>query len=169
MDVISCKLGVKPVFINSAKVSAHNRQRYYWANWEFEQPEDKGILLSDVIESGVVDRDKSYCIDANYWKGGNLKSYFTKSRRQLVFESEDTACFDIDDVVSTDELGNKKLNDGYHYRKLTVTECERLQTVPEGYTNGVSNTQRYKMLGNGCTVNVLTHIFKSLPVEISFL
>ena len=52
--------------------------------------------------------------------------------------------------------------DNMHWRKLTVTECERLQTVPDGYTCGVSNTQRYKMLGNGWTVDVVKHIFEGL-------
>ena len=49
---------------------------------------------------------------------------------------------------------------GAKYRKLTPIECERLQTVPDNYTNHVSNTQRYKMLGNGWTVDVIAHIFK---------
>lgn len=168
MDVISEKLGVEPVFINSASVSAHNRQRYYWTNWEFEQPETQDIFLSDIIDSGVVNRDKSYCIDANYWKGGNLKSYFEKSRRQLVFESESLTSFNIDDVISVDDSGCKTLNDGFYYRKLTPVECERLQTIPEGYTDCVSNTQRYKMLGNGATVDVLAHIFKTMHTP-SFL
>ena len=48
------------------------------------------------------------------------------------------------------------------WRKLTPLECERLQTVPEGYTNHVSNTQRYKMLGNGWTVDVITAIMKGI-------
>ena len=52
--------------------------------------------------------------------------------------------------------------DNMHWRKLTVKECERLQTVPDGYTCGVSNTQRYKMLGNGWTVDVIKHIFEGL-------
>jgi len=55
--------------------------------------------------------------------------------------------------------------DNMHWRKLTVTECERLQTVPDGYTCGVSNTQRYKMLGNGWTVDVIKHIFEGLKEE----
>ena len=49
-------------------------------------------------------------------------------------------------------------------RKLTPTECERLQTVPDGYTEGVSNTQRYRMLGNGWTVDIIAHIFKNIPL-----
>ena len=144
MDIISDALDVEPMFINSDKVSAQNRQRYYWTNIPFTgryyEPIDKGILLQDVIESGYVDRDKSYCIDANYWKGGNKTQYFQKRRRQLVF-SDDTMA---------------------DYRKLTPLECERLQTVPEGYTAHVSNTQRYKMLGNGWTVDVIAHIMKGL-------
>ena len=150
LDVIGDLLGVEPVFINSALVSAQNRQRYYWANWTFGQPEDKGILLSDIIESGAVDRVKSYCIDANYYKGGSLKNYLEKSRRQIALsQSESRLCvFEIDDVRPV--------------RKLTPIECERLQTVPDNYTAHVSNTQRYKMLGNGFTVDVIAHIFKGI-------
>ena len=86
-DVISDLLGVQPILINSALLSAQNRQRLYWTNIPtVKQPEDKGLLLKDIVETGCVDRDKSYCIDANYHKGGNLKSYFEKHRRQLIFE-----------------------------------------------------------------------------------
>ena len=138
--VISEFLDCEPITINSNLVSAQNRHRLYWTNIPVDGlPEDKGIKLADIIESGNVDRDKAHCIDANYWKGGNLKSYFEKNRRQLVFGES------VDD-----------------YRKLTPIECERLQTVPENYTAHVSNTQRYKMLGNGWTVDVVAHILKNM-------
>ena len=52
-----------------------------------------------------------------------------------------------------------------YWRKLTPLECERLQTVPDNYTEGVSNTQRYKMLGNGWTVDVIAHIFKNMELD----
>ncbi|MEH7246487.1 DNA (cytosine-5-)-methyltransferase [Neobacillus niacini] len=140
-DVISKELGVEPIEINSSLVSAQTRTRLYWTNIpNVSRPADKGMKLSDIIENGYVDQDKSYCLDANYYKGGNLKSYFEKHRRQLVFSGESMK----------------------EYRKLTPLECERLQTVPEGYTECVSNTQRYKMLGNGWTVDVIAHIFKGL-------
>ena len=72
--------------INSALVSAQNRKRFYWTNIEgIDQPEDQGLVLADILMDGCVDRDKSYCIDANYYKGGNPKSYFEKGRRQLIF------------------------------------------------------------------------------------
>ena len=138
--VISEFLDCEPITINSNLVSAQNRHRLYWTNISVDGlPDDKGIKLADIIESGNVDRDKAHCIDANYWKGGNLKSYFEKNRRQLVFGES------VDD-----------------YRKLTPIECERLQTVPDNYTAHVSNTQRYKMLGNGWTVDVVAHILKNM-------
>ena len=151
LDVISEHLGVQPVFINSALLSAQNRQRYYWANWAFGQPEDKGILLADIIESGAVDRDKSYCIDANYFKGGSLKNYLDKKRRQVALSQSETRLCVFEDDDATRPV-----------RKLTPTECERLQTVPDNYTAHVSNTQRYRMLGNGWTVDVIAHIFKGI-------
>ena len=146
-DIISQYLGVSPIAINSSTLSAQNRQRLYWTNIPVSQPEDKGIKLKDILEDGVVDRDKSHCLDANYWKGGNLKSYFEKHRRQLVFETDPS-------VVAAD----------LKWRKLSPIECERLQTVPDNYTNHVSNTQRYKMLGNGMTVDVIAHILKGMKL-----
>lgn len=182
--IISDMLGVDPIEINSNLFSAQNRKRLYWTNIPFDTAiTDKNIKLKDIIEHGIVDRDKSHCLDANYWKGGNLTSYFEKHRRQLVF-SEDGLCH----VGLADVNGYDLMKRVYHiegkaptlnactggnrepkiavgetlWRKLTPLECERLQTVPEGYTEGVSNTQRYKMLGNGWTVDVVAHIFKGL-------
>ena len=221
---------VHKILINSALVSAQNRNRYYWTSFEATQPEDRGIVLADIIEDGFVDRDSSHCLDANYYKGGNLKSYFEKNRRQLVFKcgairgryivdgkradhivdsmagkteqrlelrkDEKTNTLTTvqkdNQVVFTEKLQTllatlykenaksmvkrsktgllvgsesqdfKQYKDGeLYYRKLTPqTECERLQTVPDNYTNHVSNTQRYKMLGNGWTVDVIAHLLK---------
>jgi DNA-cytosine methyltransferase len=231
-DIISEYLGVEPIEINSNLVSAQNRKRLYWTNIPVDGlPEDKGIVLADILEDGATDRKKSHCIDANYWKGGNLKSYFKKNRRQLVFDSEVKGARIVNRRL--DENGKRKDNDksiplqtqlelrlddkagclttvqkdsvvayplilqkarGYNkgglkakdgktptistsawehnnhltmdegttWRKLTPTEVERLQTVPDGYTDHVSNTQRYKMLGNGWTVEVIKHIMKGM-------
>ena len=187
-DVISDLIGVQPIKINSALLSAQNRVRLYWTNIpSVTVPEDKGIALADIIEDGFVDRDKSYCIDANYFRGGNLKRYFKRSSRQLVF-SKDGLCHvggnrqpkivqkphgynkgglkeDKSPSMTTSSWQHNNhltYDDGLTYRKLTPVECERLQTVPEGYTEGVSNTQRYKMLGNGWTVDVISHILKNI-------
>lgn len=184
---------VEKHLINSALVSAQNRQRYYWCNWKVEQPKDRGVVLADVLESGVMDQDKSYCIDANYFKGGNLKSYFEKHRRQLVFMGGTarvsergrrlTVCGTRRDdktgeVVRGYEVSADKktcalttvqkdnyVAEDYTIRKLTPRECFRLQTVPEHYIDkilacGVSNTQLYKIAGNGWTDEVIAHILK---------
>ena len=313
--VITKDLGVEPIMINSSLLSAQNRVRLYWTNIpNVTQPNDLGIVLKDIIEDGVTDRTKSHCLDANYFKGGNLKSYFEKHRRQLIFskdglchvgdadlkgndsikrvyhpdgksptlttmqgghrepkvlvksiqvgtvnkggqgdriyspegkgisltaqsggtagngnmlivggafrgryqedgstkqeleirpdektntvttvqkdnvliiaeatkkgytEIEDGNCFDATFPTSKTRRGrNMKdksncltaANYDYMryehptYRKLTCLECERLMTVPDNYTEGVSNTQRYKMLGNGWSVDVIKHIFSN--------
>lgn len=177
--------------INSSLVSAQNRNRYYWTNiLGVDQPEDKNILLKDILEFGVVDRDKSFCLDANYWKGTNVEQYIKKRRRQIAFTETRTEeakkiraefrkkygrdfsprrgkelvarkdgkmnCLTATYSLKEHTLIDEKL----YYRKLTPIECERLQNVPDNYTNHVSNTQRYKMLGNGWTVSVIAHIFK---------
>lgn len=81
-------VGFRPVKIDSSLVSAQSRKRLYWTNiTDIEQPKDREIYLRDIIESGETDSMKSFCIDANYFKGGNLKQYFEKSRRQIVFDS----------------------------------------------------------------------------------
>lgn len=192
-DIISEQVGVKPIKINSALVSAQNRVRLYWTNIQgITQPEDKHIYLKDIIECGEVDRSKSYTIDANYFKGGNPRSNFEDGKRQLVFlhQSHKRAMVKVQGAairnqvtprvveeqlnIRRDEKSNavvpsypNKLNGmyDYHYRKLTPLECERLQTIPDGYTEGVSNTQRYKCVGNGWTVDVIAHIFSFMKVE----
>ena len=175
---------VNKILINSNLVSAQSRSRYYWTNIDgIEQPQDKGVILSDILEGGMVDREKAHCIDANYFKGGNLKSYFEKHRRQLVFSSDGLCHIGEADLNGHDSLkrvyhakgkaptlnsmggGNREPKvfvEPKQYRKLTPLECERLQTVPDNYTNHVSNTQRYRMLGNGWTVDVIAHILRGL-------
>lgn len=93
---ISKELGVEPVLINSALVSAQNRQRLYWAGKRnpdgtysqvpVEQPEDRGILLRDILETGVAWSEKSYCITATEAKGSNPQQTLTKHRRTMVAE-----------------------------------------------------------------------------------
>lgn len=266
------------IMINSALLSAQQRKRYYWTNWHNEQPEDKGILLKDVLESGtgcVVEdyaqkicgtpeksstlmardykgfghqrtngvavplSDKSHCIDATYWKGNSLEHFLEKKNRELVAmpvpeatkkgytEIQEGECVDLTQLNSKTRRGRSMkdksncltagniefyqyvgpvrignlpnlgkgqanriysvrgksvclnalgggggaktglykidLPDGdYTIRKLTPLECERLQTLPDGYTEGISNTQRYKAIGNGWTVDVIAHILKGI-------
>ena len=154
LEVMSNTLGVQPVRVNSSLVSAQMRDRLYWSNFHFEPPEDKGVVLQDILEPGYyATRDKSYCIDANYGKGTNFRRFFFCGSRTLVLEDGYTpGCM-------TKETANEVMHEeGNRWRKLTPLEVERLQTLPEGYTEGVSDGKRYKMLGNGWTVDVVKHI-----------
>lgn len=282
---ITAELGVEPVLINSALVSAQNRQRLYWVGKRnpdgtysqvpVEQPEDREILLRDIMEAGVAWSEKSYCITATEAKGSNPQQTLTKHRRTMVAEpivvngmkngkartadahmgklennlvprinnpnpaKQQYDCIAEPVRVGTIEndaknqdhdsqqycvyspggksvtccgngggLGAKtglyatpvgdpdgkawpvyevrdgfitikgkrypiKLRDGFYIiRKLTVRECMRLQTVPEEYVFPVSDSQAYKMLGNGWTVDVIAHIMSHFtglteePVEV---
>ena len=142
------------IILNSSDFTPQSRKRLYMANFELTKPSVKPRTqnLKDIIESGYVDRKTAHCIDANYYKGGNLKSYFQKGRRQLVFHD---GSLWYDRLVDTPETKA-------FYRKLSPIECERLQGVPDNYTNHVSNTQRYKMLGNGWTVPVIAHLLERI-------
>jgi DNA-cytosine methyltransferase len=191
MDIITEYLGVEPVEINSNLVSAQNRKRLYWTNIPMNGlPKDKGIMLKDILEPVEQIDDVYYYSDKSiaYMERGNEKWQQAGSRRADRYtQTPDTkkaftitANFhkgvpynyfdDVRDKSKCVRSGGRGSYDRHewdsvdtnHIRKLTVTECERLQTVPDGYTCGVSNTQRYKMLGNGWTVDVIKHIFEGL-------
>lgn len=293
---ITAELGVEPVLINSALVSAQNRQRLYWAGKRnpdgtysqvpVELPEDRGILLRDILEAGVAwqekaynlttrccgaipsdtlkrhrhtmvaepvaikpltekemaymvretkdgrnhfdfdyfhdaNKDKSACVTANTHKGvpynvlaepvrigtieNDAKNPKHDSQQYRVYSPDGksvTLCgnggglgaktglyatpvggldgrawpvYEVHDgfITIKGKTYPIKLADGFYIiRKLTVTECKRLQTVPETYAFPVSDSQAYKMLGNGWTVDVIAHImshFEGLtagPVEV---
>jgi site-specific DNA-cytosine methylase len=93
-------------------------------------------------------------LDANGTRKDNDKSITIKQMIE-VRDDDKTNCLT---TVTKDSI----LVENMSWRKLTPLECERLQTVPDGYTEGVSNTQRYKMLGNGWTVDVIAHILKGV-------
>lgn len=263
-DEISKYLGVQPIMINSALVSGQNRKRCYWTNIpNVTQPEDKGIMLADILDDAVSWQDKSYCmtssyngavlyntlerkqrtmvaipvntvngkshtLPATYYKAGTdlFPSFHAENSRQKIavpvgaaqrgrYVDENTTEQHIEvrqdgksnciTTVQKDTLvcspvrigqygkggqgqriysvrgksvtlsangggqGAKTglykidLPDGdYVIRKLTPVEAERLQTLPDNYTEGISNTQRYKCIGNGWTVDVIAHILGGL-------
>ena len=159
---------VRLTHINSALVSAQNRERFYVTNFgDIEQPKDRGILLRDVLESGkdLSCREKSYVLTSTY-AGAVPWNTLERNQRTMVAEPADSesCCNSIYSVKNglitiKDKQYPVKLADGYYLiRKLTPLECERLQTLPDGYTAAVSNSQRYKALGNGWTAEVIIHI-----------
>lgn len=183
-EAISRELGVQPIMINSALISAQTRKRCSRTNIpNVTQPEDKGIMLADIIDNATAWTGKSYCLIANY-AGATLKNTLERHQRTMVAEP-----VRIGDIGSTGQahrvysvhgksialsteqgrqgsgtgLYRIDLPDGdYIIRKLSPVECERLQTLPDCYTDCVSNAQRYKCLGNGWTVDVIAHILRFL-------
>ena len=159
-DVITELLGVEPILIDSALITAGRRERLYWTNIpNVEQPKDKGIVLNDILESEV---DNKY--------------YLSEKRINLIFNGikygvtnkicdRNGKAFTLSASMGMGGGYEPKVEANGTYRKLTPKECERLQTVPDNYTDCVSDTQRYKMLGNGWTVSVISHIFSYLPKE----
>jgi DNA (cytosine-5)-methyltransferase 3A len=245
--ILSKAIGVKPIMINSALLSAQNRQRLYWTNIGLEpqglfgdlettiqQPKDKCILLKDVLEKNVdekyfvsdkmkswLDRhalkrqvdvkeldgnQKSSCLTATAQVKGNLSTDYichnTMPRSSttgkggtgpLSRNDGKTYCLDTGQTNAIEIVGcDYRTDEGFRdrkngksgtlaararedescgqlakinslIRKLTPIECERLQTVKDNYTAHVSDSQRYKMLGNGWTVDVIVYIFGYLP------
>ena len=189
-DIISSYLGVEPIMINSNLVSAQNRTRYYWTNIQnIEQPKDKGILLKDITQDGLqglgtvskdtllfipVDKHSSnsglVCLGGvmkpthKLWldNGKLLQRNFSQGNRVYSSDGKSTT-LNANSGGIGDKTGLYEIEGVI--RKLTRLECERLQTVPDGYTSVVSNTQAIKMLGNGWTVDVVAHIFKGLLSE----
>lgn len=267
-DIISGLLGIEPIEINSALVSAQNRRRLYWTNIQgITQPADRGLVLRDILETDgrgfIKDRGvKAMGVYANYHKGadnhgmrtmiagmaddlaghdinrrifsddgksptilsknaggaippkilqvnpstesGGIQPYqhnrvYSPDGKMVALSAELGGRFNVltakDITRAKDEYSSKEfpsghrrgemqfpdkidrpskslmgnnttshretthLLDGIHYRKLTPIECERLQGMPDDYTAGVSNTQRYKMIGNGWQIDTLAHIF----------
>jgi len=207
-DTISKFLGVEPIYIDSALVSAQTRKRYYWTNIPYIfGPINQHITLRDIIQTEgelknsevdermVTKLGKAYCLTARY-DGAVWWNSIERSQRTMI-RIEDKVVFpeatkkgyaeagvgeglDLSYPNSTTRRGralkNKAhclttispnqgiINEKYNWRKLTPIECERLQTVPDNYTEGVSNAQRYKMLGNGWTVKVIEHILKNMEI-----
>lgn len=207
-DIISEYLGVEPIYIDSALLSAQTRKRYYWTNIpNISEPIDKGIILKDIIQTTeelkgsevdermVTNKGKAYCLTARY-SGATWWNSIERSQRTMI-RIEDKVCFpeatkkgyvaagigqgiDIQypnsktrrgrllkeksHCIQAGSVNQGIINEKYNWRKLTPIECERLQTVPDNYTEGVSNSQRYKMLGNGWTVKVIEHVLTNMDV-----
>lgn len=208
-ELITKTLGVEPIMINAALVSAQQRKRLFWTNIpNVKLPEDKGIYLKDIIEKGYTERDKSLALTATY-SHGCAKDYFFKGSRQMIFGKpvrigqigkggQGDRIYSVEgksDALSANgggrgaktglyiiqkprgknkggiklsgkvptltssswEFNNKLFKDGV-IRKLSPIETERLQGLPDNYTQGISTTQRYKCCGNAFNVDVVAHI-----------
>lgn len=146
IDVISDTLGVKPLRINSSRVSAQYRDRLYWTDIpDVTIPEDKGIVIADVIPDAI----SGYGGRGNPDGRGTFKNFKWTERKD-----NKANCLTTGDSTAHITLKNGGC------RPLTITEREKLQTLPIGYTNvpGVTETNRKHAIGNAWTVEVIKHI-----------
>lgn len=166
IDIISDALGCTGVSFNSMLLSAQNRNRIYWSNISYEVPlQRKAIYLQELLESSVDDKyyltEKMYnCIitpSKGNWKSGKMEIDLPIAR-PLTATMHKMHRADTDNYISTEYKPRDKTN----VRRLTPLECERLQTLPDNYTVGISDTQRYKSIGNGWTVDVIAYILKNI-------
>lgn len=183
-DQIQKELDCELMRINSKLVSAQNRDRFYVFNWDVKQPEDRGILLQNILESGIAYLDKCQCLTATYSKQTVSEAQFAHSLEKkmrtmiaiplnIIFSEkhlkENMSIYKVENglISIKDKLYPIKLDDGYYViRKLTPVECERLQTLPDNYTADVSNTQRYISLGNAWTAEIIIHILQGVLKDV---
>ena len=141
-DIISSYLGVEPIKINSSLVSAQNRNRLYWTNIpNVKEPKNREIMLKDIIGK----YDGIWVYPRGYNKGG-IQSYNGKSPTITTSSWEHNFFIVKNDIKEP----------------FTPEICEKLQTLPPGYTNILSKSKAIKAIGNGWTVDVIAHIFKGL-------
>jgi DNA (cytosine-5)-methyltransferase 3A len=181
--------GIEPVMINAALVSAQNRKRLFWIGKlvgdkyervEIPQPEDRGILLKDILlPETYTEFDKSFAFTASY-NGAVLRNSIDKSQRTMVWtkpikvghfnsggQGQRVYSIDGKSVSLTAMGGGWGAKTGLYLikdyaRKLEPIECERLQSLPDNYTEGLSKTARYKALGNGFNCSVIKHILENI-------
>jgi DNA (cytosine-5)-methyltransferase 3A len=160
VDIISDYLGIHPIEINSSLFSAQNRKRLYWTNIEnISHIEDKNIRLEDIS----YDKHRYTYLRSRGNNCGGVRSLDGK------VGSITTSCFEHNvfvlkknNINEIESLTFEMVRDSGYIRKITPNECELLQTLPIDYTSCISTHNRYKVIGNGWTVDVIAHIFKGL-------
>ena len=168
-DEITKYLGVSPILINSSLVSAQFRKRLYWTNIpNITKPNNKDLILRDIIDFSIdndINREKNIINPVKC----NIKRNKSNKIANLGRGYQGQRVYSIDgkSITLTANGGGTGHKTGLYeinskIRRLTPNEAEQLQTVPIDYTKGVSDSQRYKMLGNGWTINVISHILMEI-------
>ena len=145
-ETITKALKVEPVMFNASLVSAQCRKRYFWTNIKFDLPEDRGILLKDILQN-----------DAEVNERMNATPKSNNNQANRVYDiNRKSICLKANGGGLGAKTGLYKID--ARIRKLTPIECERLQGLPDDYTKGIAMTNRYKAIGNAFNVDVVTHI-----------
>ncbi len=170
---ITKELGVEPMLINSKVLSAQNRERLYWTNIPIkETPKEKGIIVNKILESDVD--DKYFVHDDNITYIQPVDKIRRMNPYQIAYFAnggQGQRVYSVfgKGVTQTANGGGRGAKTGLYYvgenkvRRLTPLESERMQTLPDNYTDcGISDNNRYKAIGNGWTVDIIAHFFTGL-------
>lgn len=173
-DVITDMLGVTPIMINSALVSAQERKRLYWTNIQgIKQPEDRNIYLCDVVnfksetplKENTIDEIRKYTkrdFDVSIDKNGNIRPHRKDKRKSGISEIGTLRNPNCKSVTIIKSHAPKTYKSPFEIYELNRNECEQLQNVPMNYTIPVSEKQAKDLLGDGWTVEVIKHIFRNI-------
>ena len=187
-DIITKILGVEPIEINSSLVSAQNRRRLYWTNIpNVTQPEDRGIKLEDILDdvefknyknpAAIRGRrlNKATIVGRRLDENGHRQDYdktipisqCLEVRASNTDKSNCLTTVDKDNVLTPLPVGRypDAFKNNLPFRYYTTKEMCRLQTLPDSFLNMIPESAARKALGNGWTVNVISHIFSFLPDE----
>lgn len=175
-NVITKTLGVEPILINSSLLSAQSRPRLYWTNIpDITEPTDKGLFIKDVLEDGYTEKevlsqkilDRYQPIESSYAVGTTKPEFRTIGQRDYVFGDDNKmGC-----LTATDYKQPKQVLHNGVIRKISPIEAERFQTLSDNYTQfgkfgdeikPISHTKRFEVIGNGWTVDIISHIFSYL-------
>ena len=170
-DAITEHLGVEPVAIDSSLVSAQRRKRLYWTNIpNIQQPKDKGILLKDIFifDEKLVRKDERILQSAvkkeNYIQYDLMnRGHFSEPYRLHYLDGKSPTLPRCRTETKCNILIDP--NDWSTYKIISPVEAERLQTLPDNYTEGIPKTRRFEAIGNGWTVDVIAHILSFLPKD----
>lgn len=170
-DIITNILGINPIMINSCIVSALERKRLYWTNIPINMNlfKDKKLFVSDIVQPEQDVEERYYFTE----KTENSRKKIMKRTKEHgygfrdgIIHSEQFNCSKFHNLDANYHLGcdgkRSMLEINGRHRMITPIEAERLQTLPDNYTEGISNTQRYKCIGNGWTVDVIKFILSFL-------
>jgi len=158
-EIITSRLGVSPIKIDSARLSAGHRKRLYWTNLPVTGlPPEKKIFLRDIWDTTAT-RENIYG-RMKLKKPGTLAYRNTWGHVKTLDEKANCITARTPSITNTSST-NVKLDD-VTYAKLSIVEYERLQTVPDGYTKSARMSERFRMLGNGWTVDIIAWIFSHI-------
>jgi DNA (cytosine-5)-methyltransferase 3A len=171
VEAITAILGVKPIMIDSALVSAQRRKRLYWTNIpNILQPSDRGIVLRDVFvpDDSLIRTDErilktavkkknyvQYAVNDKHSTSQAFRLYYLDGKSPTIARCRTESKCNI--LIDETDLSK--------YKIISPVEAERLQTLPDNYTDGIPKTRRFEAIGNGWTVDVIAHIFSFLQQE----